>query len=239
MGPEWDTSAMALRALGLQPPGPAAARSKRAVCSEQTQRMRNYSHLSGLLQNAKHSTACPLRSRYTSSATPEVRGATTRENRTPSAHPLDETLEMVHAPNGHGSPPGTHRQVQVQRSTLREMARCPQRRLLVLHGMYSTTGTGAAYHAGVGGAMYSSTSAGATQDGRCWCCVPQPAQLRRTQSTAADAAYLAGAGHSSVKMLPSESSWVSGKNTLLRSASVSAPTVSRPWQAKSCGCERH
>ena len=69
----------------------------------------------------------------------------------------------------------------MQRNALREMARCPQQWVLVLRGTYSTTVTGAACHAGVGGAMYSSTGAGATQDGSAAemhqiesfrCCVP-------------------------------------------------------------------
>ena len=67
--------------------------------------------------------------------------ATARDDRTPSARLLDETPEIIHAHSGQwldemctlcsrlslAQAPCTHRQVQVQRKTLRERARCPQR----------------------------------------------------------------------------------------------------------------
>ena len=76
----------------------------------------------------------------------DVRGATARDDRIPNARLLDEPPAIMHAHSGHwlekictlcsrrslAQAPRTHRQVQVQRETLRELARCPQRQALVL-----------------------------------------------------------------------------------------------------------
>ena len=122
---------------------------------------------------------------------------------------LDETPEIIHAHSGQWRDkmctlcsrrswrraPCTHRRVQAQRNMLRELARCPQRRVrcwptTAARVMYPTTGAGTACSAGVG-AMCSSTGAGNGRHfgrwsdvlhDRCWCCA-QLAQARCTQQS--------------------------------------------------------
>ena len=160
MGRAWDNPQSTevrrttLRALGLQ------MRELFGRSSQQCQwRMRNYAHETCVVsfKTQWHSSACPLRSRCISFAwnwwhTPvlevprDVRGATARDDRTPSARLLDETPETIHAHSGQwldkmctlcsrrslAQAPCTHQKVQVQRKTLREPARCPQRQMLAL-----------------------------------------------------------------------------------------------------------
>ena len=97
-------------------------------------------------------------------------------------HSFDESPEIIHAHSGpwldemctlcsqrsRARAQCSRTQVQVQRKTLRALARSPQRRVSVPRprlapGQCSTSGASAVYNSGAG-TMYSSTCSGATQD---------------------------------------------------------------------------